>query len=213
MACSIAAPALDRLGCFQALRGDGAARRALAGRLQPLQLPPGMTLCEEGDDAAACWVLQEGEHRGRVGSVHWAQLPCRCMAAPSTAGLPTPSDASEPHPAPDQRPQPDGRRALRAAPAGTMAVSCHREEDGAEEEELVEGPALLGEAALLGPPLGFPRQLATLRTAARCTLWRLDAGDFAAALRAHPQVGRSECVCSCSTCSWLLPGLELELSA
>lgn len=68
-------------------------------------------------------------------------------------------------------------------------MSCHREEDGLEEEELVEGPALLGEAALLGAPLGFPRQLATLRTATRCTLWRLAAADFAAALRMHPQVG------------------------
>ena len=46
--------------CPQVLKQDSGARRALAARLHPLQLPPGMTLCEERDEAAACWVLQEG---------------------------------------------------------------------------------------------------------------------------------------------------------
>lgn len=74
-------------------------------------------------------------------------------------------------------------------PAGTVSLSSQREEDQQEEQEIVEGPALLGEAALLGAPRGFPCHLATLRTLTRCTLWRLDAADFAAALRMHPQVG------------------------
>ncbi|PRW33121.1 voltage-gated potassium channel [Chlorella sorokiniana] len=130
MASAIATPSLERIRCFQALKLDSGARRAVAARLQPLQLPPGMTLCEEGDDAAACWVLQHG----------------------------------------------------------TVSLLSHREEDQIEEEELVEGPALLGEAALLGAARGFPCHLATLRTLTRCTLWRLDAADFAAALRMHPQV-------------------------
>lgn len=68
-----------------------------------------------------------------------------------------------------------------------MCEITRRELDGQEEEEEVDGPALLGEAALLGPALGYHHS--TLRTVTRCTLWRLDAGGFAAALRMRPQVG------------------------
>ena len=53
----------------------------------------------------------------------------------------------------------------------------------------MEGPALLGEAALLGASRGFPCHLATLRTLTRGTLWRLDAADVGTALRMRPQVG------------------------
>ena len=70
-----------------------------------------------------------------------------------------------------------------------MCVSSRRDLDGEEEEEEVEGPALLGEAALLGPGLGHPAHHASLRTLTRCLLFRLEASDVTAALRTRPQVG------------------------
>lgn len=78
---------------------------------------------------------------------------------------------------------------LRSWPAGLVCVSTRRDLDGEEEEEEVEGPALLGEAALLGPARGHPAYHASLRTLTRCLLFRMDASDFAAALRTRPQVG------------------------
>lgn len=69
-----------------------------------------------------------------------------------------------------------------------MCLTSRRELDGHEEEEWVEGPALLGEEALLGATAGFPCHLATLHTATGCRLWRIEAAAFAAALRPHQQV-------------------------
>ena len=73
--------------------------------------------------------------------------------------------------------------------AGQVWLSSQGELDSCEDEVL-EGPALLGEAALLGPLLGHPCHLHTLRTQTRCKLWRLTSAGFLAALRSRPQVGR-----------------------
>ncbi|KAL4440121.1 hypothetical protein ABPG75_003122 [Micractinium tetrahymenae] len=129
LAWSIASHPLASVRCFRAIQGSAAAVRALASRLQPMHLPAGFTLCEEGEEAAACWVLQEGQ----------------------------------------------------------VCLSSLRELTGQEEEEVVEGPALLGEEALLGSSLGFPCHAATLRTLSSCKLWRLEAAAFLAALRLHPE--------------------------
>lgn len=76
-----------------------------------------------------------------------------------------------------------------------MCLSSLRDLTGQEEDETVGGPALLGEEALLGPGLGFPCHAATLRTLSGCTLWRLEAAAFLAALRPHPQVAGWPAVC------------------
>ena len=61
MAWSIAASTLGQLHCFRALQDAAAVLRAISSRLEPLQLPPGFILCEEGEEAGSCWILQEGE--------------------------------------------------------------------------------------------------------------------------------------------------------
>lgn len=77
MAWTMAAPALGRLRCFQAVQDPGALR-ALAARLEPLQLPPGFTLAEEGEEAAACWILQEGASEGSVPHCVAGRCCCCC---------------------------------------------------------------------------------------------------------------------------------------
>lgn len=61
MAHAIVAGTLAALPCFRVVAGSAGLLRAVSGRLEPLDAGPGCTLCEEGDEATACWMLQEGE--------------------------------------------------------------------------------------------------------------------------------------------------------
>ena len=178
MAWSIVASTLYQLHCFRAVHDSAAVLRGVSSRLEPLQLPPGFTLCEEGEEAGACWILQEGEPASPSCSPGCSQQsaplhPCLYfIRLPHTAAC---------------------RNAAMLLPlplAGQVCASSEGDLGSCAEEEVVEGPALVGEAALLGAKLGHPCHTHTLRTRTRCKVWRLTAAGFLAALRSRPQVGQ-----------------------
>lgn len=91
LALSITSHPLASVRCFHDIQGSAPAMRALAARLQPLHLPAGFTLCEEGEEATACWVLQEGERGGTVAGP--AVLHARRQAENLAHSLCTPQSA------------------------------------------------------------------------------------------------------------------------
>lgn len=66
MALEMARPLFQHSEIFKAL--DISAERLVAARLQPMVIPAGHNVAQEGDDADALYLMQEGQH---LDGSHW----------------------------------------------------------------------------------------------------------------------------------------------